>query len=439
MDTIEENLKSKAVVAHFVLGDAHLNKGNYTQAIEDYSKIIELNPHLAEAYFGRGQAYFSNGNYTQAIKDYSKTIELNPYLLRAYVSRGIAHSNEGNNIEAIKDCNIAVQLGKNNTMAYAARGLASANFGNNVQAIKDCNIAIVLDRDNEMAYIARGLAHENLGNNAQAVKDYDKAIGLGLRCAEVYYRKGRSLEKLGNYKDSITNYERVLDIKPSHYKAATRRNTIILKMPANGKEEYKNEELKEFDKLLYYGFATTFSKIDKSDIEQKILNNHMPNDDIEAARQRIDKTMSDFHDKTDYETRIAKCKLEEFPIVLTIYYYITKKILPDTAYTLLLYFAKKMADERDDKRLKKIDDVMREIIKAIGVKLYFVFAIIDFLQSLQNVFTAEIWKGKSEYKRFKKHLPIFLREERKKMGDKKLSSKYCYFENNLKEYRRIFE
>ena len=54
------------------------NAGKYQEAIEAYTKAIELDPKYAVAYYGRGLIYVVLGDYRQAIRDYDKAIELDP-------------------------------------------------------------------------------------------------------------------------------------------------------------------------------------------------------------------------------------------------------------------------------------------------------------------------------------------------------------------------
>ena len=46
------------------------------QAFADYDKVINLRPHYAEAYDLRGSVQFRLERYTEAISDYSKVIQL---------------------------------------------------------------------------------------------------------------------------------------------------------------------------------------------------------------------------------------------------------------------------------------------------------------------------------------------------------------------------
>jgi tetratricopeptide (TPR) repeat protein len=57
-------------------GNAYSVKGEFDQAISDYTKAIELNPKLDFAYSNRGNAYKDKGQFDEAITDYSRAIEL---------------------------------------------------------------------------------------------------------------------------------------------------------------------------------------------------------------------------------------------------------------------------------------------------------------------------------------------------------------------------
>jgi len=104
-------LKPDYAMVYYTRGEAYLNAGNYQHAAEDYLKAIELKPDLAEAYYGRGLSYVGSGNYQQAINDFTRAIELKPDLVEAYYGRGLSYVVSGNYEQAIGDFKIAARLG----------------------------------------------------------------------------------------------------------------------------------------------------------------------------------------------------------------------------------------------------------------------------------------------------------------------------------------
>ncbi len=92
-------------------GVAYGDLGNYRQAIDDFSMVIEIKPGFAEAYINRGTAYAYLGNYRQAIEDFSRAIEIKPGYAEAYFNRGTDYLTHGDNISGCRDARKACELG----------------------------------------------------------------------------------------------------------------------------------------------------------------------------------------------------------------------------------------------------------------------------------------------------------------------------------------
>ena len=82
-------------VDHYNRGIAYIEKGQYDQAISEFTKAIEINPGFAEAYGNRGAAYFKKGEHDLAISDCNKALEIKPAYAEAYSYRGAAYAGKG--------------------------------------------------------------------------------------------------------------------------------------------------------------------------------------------------------------------------------------------------------------------------------------------------------------------------------------------------------
>lgn len=76
-------------------GNALLMKRRSKEAIEDYTKAIELNPTNQGAYNNRGYVYYQDGRYVEAIRDFRKAIDINPRSRRPHFSLGMAYRASG--------------------------------------------------------------------------------------------------------------------------------------------------------------------------------------------------------------------------------------------------------------------------------------------------------------------------------------------------------
>jgi tetratricopeptide (TPR) repeat protein len=204
-------------------GNAYYDKRNYDQAIEDYSKAIELNPQYAIAYYNRGNAYYNKRNYDQAIEDYSKAIELNPQYADAYSNRGNAYYDKRNYDQAIEDYSKAIELNPQYAIAYYNRGLAYYNKRNYDQAIEDYSKAIELNPQYADAYSNRGNAYYNKRNYDQAIEDYSKAIELNPQYAIAYSNRGNAYYDKRNYDQAIKDYSKAIELNPQYADAYSNR------------------------------------------------------------------------------------------------------------------------------------------------------------------------------------------------------------------------
>jgi tetratricopeptide (TPR) repeat protein len=96
---------------------AYTNRGlvlqdgkQYDKAIEDFTKVIEMDPRNAPAYCARGLALAFKGQFNRSIEDINRSIELNPKIPAAYNVRGMVYAQIGNP-RAIADFQKACDMG----------------------------------------------------------------------------------------------------------------------------------------------------------------------------------------------------------------------------------------------------------------------------------------------------------------------------------------
>ena len=68
-------------------GNVYAQSADYVHAIEDYTKAISLDPHLAEAYYNRGLAHFALKHQQESVADLSKAGELGLYTAYSIIKR----------------------------------------------------------------------------------------------------------------------------------------------------------------------------------------------------------------------------------------------------------------------------------------------------------------------------------------------------------------
>jgi len=84
---------------------------DYSSAIKDYNKAIELNPDFIFAYFNRANTYAKSKQFDKAIADYNKAIELDNRLREAFYNRGLVYLYNNDKTSAYGDLSKAGELG----------------------------------------------------------------------------------------------------------------------------------------------------------------------------------------------------------------------------------------------------------------------------------------------------------------------------------------
>jgi len=135
------------------LAQKHLDKGktcaeseNYSEAINEFSKAIKLNPSY-DAYYERGIAYSNSNNSFTAMEDFAKAIGLaenDGDKWKAYTTRTIIYLRKGNWDEAIADCTKAInfaptQVARGSTYSFRALAYARRD-GNNDETQLDSDL-----------------------------------------------------------------------------------------------------------------------------------------------------------------------------------------------------------------------------------------------------------------------------------------------------------
>ncbi len=177
---------------YFNHADELAGKGQYEEAIEEYTKVIEANATTTtrvRAYINRAAAYINLERYDEAIADCTEAITLDPERGRAYLYRATAYNTRGDYELAIADCTEVIEMAAAGDArdsdidsivveAYIQRAYAYYKTGELNPALTDCTSAIYIDPEQAYAYFNRGLAYKGLGMKTEAISDFEKSITL---------------------------------------------------------------------------------------------------------------------------------------------------------------------------------------------------------------------------------------------------------------------
>ncbi|MFW6296679.1 MAG: tetratricopeptide repeat protein [Halothece sp.] len=200
---------------YFKRGMSHAKRGEFEEAIKDFTKAININPNDANFYFSRGMAYAEMGELEKAIENCTKAIKINPNDANFYFSRGFAYAESGYFEEAIKDFTKAIEINPTFTKAYFNRGVTYAESGYFEEAIKDFTKAIEVDPRLTDVYWLRGMARVEKGDFQGAIEDFTEVIGINPTDADAYNNRGLARVQRKDFEGAIEDYTKAIEINPT--------------------------------------------------------------------------------------------------------------------------------------------------------------------------------------------------------------------------------
>ena len=118
-------------------------EGKLETALNLLNQIISKNPDMIEAINNRGLVKSGLDREAEAIEDYTRALQIYPEFEMAFVNRGASYLNIGDLQKAIEDFKKALQLNKNSAYTYFYLGDAYGKLGNVEEAIKYFTEAIL--------------------------------------------------------------------------------------------------------------------------------------------------------------------------------------------------------------------------------------------------------------------------------------------------------
>jgi tetratricopeptide (TPR) repeat protein len=186
--------------AWLLRGICRQRQGSFREAVDDYTRSLEIDPKLEVACVNRADCYLRLKEHDRAREDLARALNLNPYSTVVFNVCGSIYRELGALSEALNCYARSLELEPNQTEARFDRSqvfIAQRNFAG---AEKDLTAALTLDPSLDRAYINRSWVRAQLGNLEGALSDLDEAIRLEPRREEGYLGRSSVLQDLARRK-----------------------------------------------------------------------------------------------------------------------------------------------------------------------------------------------------------------------------------------------
>ena len=212
------NVTHNNSLAHYELGNALEQQGNFEKALLHYFKALAINPNYAEAHNHLGHNLARQKKYKDAIYHYNEALRIKPTYTEAHNNLGTVLAYQGNFKEAVYHFNKALESNPKYAGAYYNLGKLYANHGKIEKAILLYQKALKLNPENTQAlYNLSWLTatHEN-----EKFRNGEKAVELGEKlCKITQYNQPLALDALaaayaetGRFDTAVLTAQRALKL-----------------------------------------------------------------------------------------------------------------------------------------------------------------------------------------------------------------------------------
>lgn len=208
------------------------NKGNYTAAIADYIRVLEINKSNPDVYISLGAAYQALKKTDEAINAYNKALELDKNNSSALYYLGSAYYNKKNYAKAkdlyekalavnpektdatmqkdIKDALADAKIAESDDITQKA--IKEYNAKRYIKSLEILNAAVKQYPDNATAYYYRGMVYDALKKYSFAVENYKKSVEKSKDMNVAYYSIAIDYDLLKNKTEAKRFFGKFLEL-----------------------------------------------------------------------------------------------------------------------------------------------------------------------------------------------------------------------------------
>ncbi|MBI2216788.1 MAG: tetratricopeptide repeat protein [Candidatus Rokubacteria bacterium] len=202
------------VVAQYTLGTVHQALGNRWKAAAQFRAATQLDPTQPEPLKALGDLFLAAPRrlFDQAVEAYTKAIELRPFYADAHVGLGEAKAAKGDIDGAIAAFQKALVYNPVNPRVHLALGkIYYSEKGLYYEAVNAYKRAIDLDPQSVQARMGLGEVYEEKGLFKEAIEEYGRVIELDAKHTNAMYNLALVYEKV-DPREAIAQWERYITL-----------------------------------------------------------------------------------------------------------------------------------------------------------------------------------------------------------------------------------
>ncbi|MCP2732454.1 O-linked N-acetylglucosamine transferase, SPINDLY family protein [Limnofasciculus baicalensis] len=207
-------LNPKEALFYNNLANVYQDKGDIEAAISAFTHALELAPQSWDIYYNLGILFGIKNDFDSAIKFLETFVKAQPHHVEGHTNLGVAYGKKGETEKGIAAFEKALALNPNQVNTLNNLGNAYIEYGELEKAILSCQKAIELEPNYAEAHYHLALALQKQDRLTEAVKSYQKALEIQSNYPNALNNLGNVFSSQGRFSEAIESYQKALEIEP---------------------------------------------------------------------------------------------------------------------------------------------------------------------------------------------------------------------------------
>lgn len=198
-----------------LLGIIHYQRGEHSEAICLFDKVLKHNPKFSSAHNNRGNALKEMSRFDEALASYDQAIALQSADADVFNNRGVVLYELKRFAEALVSCDRAFAIKPDHAKALNTRANILKELKRYDEALASCDKAVSLMPDYVDAFNTRGVVLYEMRRFDEALTSYDQALAIKSDDAEVIKNRANLLARLKRFSEAVTAYNKATKHGPN--------------------------------------------------------------------------------------------------------------------------------------------------------------------------------------------------------------------------------
>jgi tetratricopeptide (TPR) repeat protein len=217
---------------HRTKGKILADQSRWDEAIDSYTKALDLEPADPVSLLGRGRAYSSCECWAEAQRDYEGAVRADPRCAEALTNLAAIYCDVHEEYErALEYVKQALDANKDLVKAWVNRGIILRHLGRLQDAVDSYDHALSLEPRNAFALLRKGaMLTDELGLYDEALQCFNEAAKVAPENPECWWNLSQVYMHKEDFETAVAQIDKLLELEPDNMAARGNKAALLQRL-----------------------------------------------------------------------------------------------------------------------------------------------------------------------------------------------------------------